>query len=138
MRTQLIVAVMAATLFAGCGRKTDATSNPGATPPNAPRTTAGGQFQVIGVGLQLEKRNDSEPATVRGVVPQSPAAEAGIKLGSRILKVDQTEVSAAPLKRCVDLIRGPAGSTVTLQVFDPGSGQTNDIVLTRKTMTLGK
>ena len=138
MKTQLIVALMAATLFAGCGRKTDSTSNPDAAPPNAPKASAGRQFQVIGVGLQLEKRTNNEPATVRGVVPQSPAAKAGIKLGSRLLKVDQTEVSTEPLKRCVDLIRGPAGSTVTLQVFDPASGQTNEFVLTRETMTLGK
>ena len=87
---------------------------PNRTTDGAPRPT-----NLVGVGLVL--RNDPEGHTViiQQVVPNSPAAEAHITGGMIISKVDDVLLEGKSLADCVSLIRGPAGTTVRLELVTP-------------------
>lgn len=80
-----------------------------------------GRFE--GIGVTLYYLNDTVYANT--VIAGSPAAQAGIHPGDRIMKVDTTLVSGTGLTKkpsgVVDLIRGPRYTTVTLSIQRAGS-----------------
>lgn len=135
MKTKSIGLVMAVCiLLAGCGKKSSPPEN-STVPPKSPVATGGGQYQIGGVGAQLGAKQRGEPLKVISVVPDSPAAKAGLKAGFRILTIDGAPTAGRTLADCVNLIRGEAGTKVKFTVVDTDSGQTNDMVLTRETIT---
>ncbi|MBY0572761.1 MAG: PDZ domain-containing protein, partial [Undibacterium sp.] len=80
------------------------------------------RLSLSGIGATLQDRD--EMATVRELVPGSPAALSGkIKVGDRIVAVGQGEKSVPidvmgwRLDDVVDLIRGPKGTTVVLDIL---------------------
>lgn len=94
------------------------------------------QTEIVGVGLQLRAGQDGQPVMVMGVVPDSPAAKAGLKQGFVVLAIDDKATCTQTLAECVSSIRGKAGTQVRLQIVDVGAAQTNDITLTRKKIVL--
>jgi carboxyl-terminal processing protease len=66
------------------------------------------------------------------VLPESPAADAGLKEGMLIASVDDVATRGKPLIDCVAVIRGPAGTTVRLVVLDPATLQPKTVVLVRR------
>jgi hypothetical protein len=79
---------------------------------------------VVGIGVVL--RVDGENIIVQEIIPDSPAAaQKDIHAGDRIIAIAQDKEDAAPvqsmkLAKVVDLIRGPAGTTVRLTVVSSG------------------
>lgn len=73
-------------------------------------TTYGG----IGVGLAASQAGDGP--LVSEVFPNSPALQAGMRRGDRILAVDGQPLLGRPLSDVVSLIRGETGTEVGLQV----------------------
>jgi carboxyl-terminal processing protease len=61
-----------------------------------------------------------------------PAAEAGIKAGDRILKVDGKDVGQLQVGQVVELIRGQAGSRVAIEVERQGETKPLTFALIRK------
>ena len=87
------------------------------------------------MGLQL--RNDSGgQVVIQQVVPNSPAAEAHITVGMIISKMDDVSLEGKSLAEYVNLIRGPAGTTVRLELITPDHSQTNTVELTRRKLQL--
>lgn len=82
----------------------------------------------FGVGLQVSQRGRN--VVVTRVFAGSPAAEAGIRAGDRIVSVGGTAVRGQALEAVVTRIRGPERSTVQLGVAAPG-GTPRDVTLTR-------
>jgi WD40 repeat protein len=68
---------------------------------------------------------------VTELVPGSPAARSGLRLGDVIVKVNDTEVTKDSLDKCVQLLVGP-GTTVRLTVRRTGSERPPVIELTRE------
>jgi len=66
----------------------------------------------------------------------SPAEKAGLHNGQVIMKVNGEDVSSLPLQQVVSRILGPAGSEVTLVLFDPANGKTQEVTLQRARLTL--
>jgi len=66
---------------------------------------------------------------VSGVLPNSPALHAGLKTDDVILRINGTDAHNLSEDQTATLIRGPAGTTVTLHVSR--SGTQLDIVVTR-------
>lgn len=85
--------------------------------------------EVVGIGAQLKV--DAGQLRVMGVVPDSPAARAGIAEGAVVRAVNGVEVTGLPLRQCVDLIRGPVGSKVRLELTTPSGEATNAVELIR-------
>ena len=74
----------------------------------------GGKQEFVGVGAEVTRR--SGEIVVLGPLPGSPAVRAGVRPGDVIVKVDGTSTKGMSLTEVVDLIKGPANTTVTLTV----------------------
>ncbi len=80
-------------------------------------------LSLFGIGATLA--NEDGTCTIHELVPGGPAALSGaLKTGDRIVAVAQAtgatvDVTAMPLTRIVQLIRGPKGTPVTLTVLPP-------------------
>lgn len=65
-----------------------------------------------GVGVMVEET--PEGVEIVNVLPDSPAEQAGVQAGERIVSVDGEDVSDAPLQAVVDKVQGEQGTTVLL------------------------
>lgn len=72
-----------------------------------------GQFQ--GIGAYLKEAGDGKHVLL-APISGGPAAQAGLKPGDILLKIDNTDAIGIKIDRAKDLIRGPAGTTVKLTV----------------------
>jgi carboxyl-terminal processing protease len=78
---------------------------------------AGQQFG--GIGAKLGSRRDTTYLT--GVIPGSPAEQAGLKAFDRVVAVNDTPVVGRSVDAVVERIRGPVGSALTLTVVRAGA-----------------
>jgi carboxyl-terminal processing protease len=86
-----------------------------------------------GVGLMLTDTPDG-PVIV-SVLDGTPAQEAGIEEGERIVEVDGEDVSGDPLEQIVAKVKGEAGTTVTLGLAGGDAGR-RTLEITRATFDL--
>lgn len=82
---------------------------------------AGERFSFQGIGATLMR--DGQGVVVRGIMAGTPAEQAGVREGDRILSVDRSAVSSMPLPQVVERIRGEEGSSVLLEIERPGQGR---------------
>ncbi|OQW92718.1 MAG: hypothetical protein BWK78_00830 [Thiotrichaceae bacterium IS1] len=82
------------------------------------------KFQgVIGVSLEINK--ETKLPTIVGTIEGSPAWQAGIKTGDRILMVDQHSTVGMELDETSKLIRGEPDTSVSLRVNRQGKEEFN-------------
>ncbi|MCW2667223.1 MAG: C-terminal processing peptidase-3 [Frankiales bacterium] len=74
---------------------------------------------TAGVGLWL-RRTPADVVAVAQVAPASPAALAGIAAGDEVRAVDGRSVRGMPVGSVAGLLRGQAGTRVSLQLARPG------------------
>lgn len=86
-----------------------------------------------GVGLQVAQQG--QRITITRVYDDSPAREAGIVAGERIVAVDGTPVAGPQLDQTVARIRGPEGSTVALTV-EGRDGERRTLELERREISI--
>lgn len=87
-----------------------------------------------GIGAEISTR-DGQPVIVAPIAG-SPAQKAGIQAGDLILKVDGKDVTSMSLDDIVKLVRGPAGTSVTLTVLHTGDSVPHDITIVRAKITV--
>jgi len=87
-----------------------------------------GSFE--GIGAQVTLNKDKQPIIV-APLEGSPAEKAGVKTGDIILAVDGKSTAGLSLTEVVLMIRGPAGTTVTLNVQHEGETTLVDIQVVR-------
>ena len=74
------------------------------------------QQRLFGIGAQL--RDDLIGFTVVRIVEGSPASQSNkLKVGDKIIAVDEEPVVGMDIVEAVELIRGPQGSNVHLTVL---------------------
>jgi carboxyl-terminal processing protease len=73
-----------------------------------------------GVGLQVAQ--SGEEIVITRVFEDSPAAEAGIRAGDRLVSVEGRPARGRALETVVAAIRGPRGTTVRIGVASAGGG----------------
>ncbi|MFV0516177.1 MAG: S41 family peptidase [Aminipila sp.] len=88
-----------------------------------------GEYAGIGVTMQ----NMDGKHKVVSVNPAGPAIKAGVEIGDIVLKVDNKDTTSLALDQLVLLMRGEAGSKVTLTV--DRNGTQKDIVINREIVT---
>jgi carboxyl-terminal processing protease len=91
-----------------------------------------GQFEGIGVEVQTKNGQLVIVAPFDG----SPARQAGLRPGDIILAAGGVSIEGLPIDQATSHILGPAGTTVTLTILTPATGQTRDVTLTRAHITL--
>lgn len=90
----------------------------------------------VGIGLMLRPIAPSQTIRIEGTVPNSPAAVAGLTQGEIVETIDGKPTAGMDLKQCVEMIRGPVATTVTIEVVDPKDGATHVVTLTRETIAI--
>src|SRR6185437_10904585 len=82
-----------------------------------------------GIGVSL----DSQSANVRiaEVLPDTPAALAGLRVDDIIISIDGVETATLPREDAAQRLRGPTDSIVTLALARPGSSQPLHVALQR-------
>lgn len=90
---------------------------------------------VTGVGLQLALDGAEGRIVVVAPLEGSPAAEAGIRSGSRVLSVEGRAASELGLDGTAAALRGNEGQDVNLRLATP-DGREQDINLTRRRVDL--
>ncbi|MFM7675093.1 MAG: peptidase S41, partial [Synechococcus sp.] len=93
------------------------------------------QGTVSGVGLQLGLRGADEQVVVIAPLDGSPAADAQIPSGSEVVSVNGEASRDLGLDLTAARLRGPAGSTVLVQLRQPG-GELLEVELERRHVDL--
>jgi len=86
--------------------------------------------ELSGVGLRLEVNPRTKILTVVEPLENSPASDAGILPGDKILKIDGKPTALMTVEQASELIRGEEGTEITLQLSRATEGVL-DLTLTR-------
>lgn len=91
------------------------------------REGTSGQFGGLGIEVSMED------GFVKVVAPidETPAAEAGVKSGDLIIRLDDTPVKGLSLNEAVDIMRGEPGSKILLTIIREGADKPLQLELTR-------
>ena len=85
--------------------------------------------QFTGLGIEIGYRGGF--IAIVTPIDGSPAIEAGLKAGDVILKIDGTSTQGMSTSESSTYMRGPEGTTVTLEIGRAGESQPFDVVVTR-------
>jgi carboxyl-terminal processing protease len=88
----------------------------------------------VGIGVQVSEA-DAGGAEISTVFPNTPAEEAGLKRGDRIVAVDGTSTLDETVDQIVTRVRGPEGEDVTLTIARTGVADF-DVTITRRKFDL--
>lgn len=87
------------------------------------------QAAFSGVGVVLMPREGR--FYIRDVIPGTPAEVAGVQALDRIVRIDNTPTAGLQTEQVAGLIRGPAGTTVSLVLDRPGRADAVTLSVTR-------
>lgn len=85
----------------------------------------------VGIGVQVDG-DDTDSPTIRSVLPNTPAEEAGLRRGDRILAVDGRSTTGESVDSVVSRVRGPEGEPVTLTIGREGVEDFDVTIVRRK------
>ncbi len=89
--------------------------------------------EVSGIGIRMELNEKTKRLTVVEAIENSPALKAGIKAGDEILAIDGKPTLKMKVDDASKLIRGKAGTPITLRLGRTGQSTFN-LKLTRATI----
>lgn len=85
--------------------------------------------QFTGLGIEIGYRGGF--ISIVTPIDGSPAEDAGLQAGDVILKIDGTSTQGMSTNESSTYMRGPEGTTVTLEIGRAGESQPFDVVVTR-------
>jgi carboxyl-terminal processing protease len=91
---------------------------------------------IVGVGLALGIDESTKTVRIVKVMPNSPAASAGLSIGAIVSKIDGFTTQGKGLAECVRLIRGIEGTKVRLTLIDPAQNKATQVTLTRQNLVV--
>ena len=99
------------------------------SPPEAARDQRAARDGFGGIGITLDTTTDT--FRVAAVMPQGPAARAGLKPEDKIVAIDGVSIVGRAPAEVIHLLRGPVASIVAVRVVRPGSAQPRDFNVER-------
>ncbi|MBN1618772.1 PDZ domain-containing protein [Candidatus Dojkabacteria bacterium] len=99
------------------------------TPEETQQYKDGNQGKFEGIGAEMGYEDGY--VVIISPLEGSPAIEAGLKSGDKVLKVDGNDVTGKGLYEVVALLRGEKGTDVEITVLHKDGSETEDIVVTR-------
>lgn len=94
-----------------------------------PRGDGGADNEMAGVGAILIPQ--PRGVMISWLVPNGPAKASGLQVGDIISKIDGLDAQGLTMSDCVQRLRGPEGSRVSVLVTREGAGSV-EVLLTRK------
>ena len=91
-----------------------------------------GEYEGIGAWVDP----DGEYLTIVSPMPDSPAEQAGLKPGDKIIAVDGEDMTGIDGNLVIREVLGPAGSSVTLTILREESSEPFDVTLQRAKITV--
>ena len=82
--------------------------------------SVGGRYGGVGMLLEEQKTTGTTSVVVSRVFPNTPAEEAGVREGDRLVQVDTLSVLDTKIDKVSDALRGVAGTTVRVTFARPG------------------
>jgi len=92
--------------------------------------------EIAGIGAALNMK--AGELEIMSVLPGSPAERAGLPPGWLVDKVDGTSMRDRPLVECVQLIRGPVGTKIKLDLIDPQTNERKTYEVIRERIQLNR
>lgn len=86
-----------------------------------------GSFEGIGAEIGMKEKI----LTVIAPLKNTPAWNAGLKAGDKIIKIDDISTNDMTVDKAISLIRGTKGTVVVLTIFRNGENKTREISITR-------
>ncbi|MGZ3588368.1 MAG: S41 family peptidase [Candidatus Limnocylindrales bacterium] len=83
-----------------------------------------------GIGIQVDQRDGQ--LVVAGVFPASPARDAGLQSGDRIVAIDGRPTAQQPLDQLLQGLRGAVGTSVRISFQHAGSASPIEATVTRR------
>ncbi|MEZ6059063.1 MAG: S41 family peptidase [Planctomycetaceae bacterium] len=80
--------------------------------------SAGLESEIVGIGVEVKEHADG--LLLMKTLRDGPAAEIGLQAGDIITAIDGRSIGGMPMASSVDLMKGPSGSSIRLQVFRKG------------------
>jgi len=87
--------------------------------------------QFSGVGMEVAMDPQTKQLTVLSPLVGSPAYQAGVRAGDRILRIGGDSTQGMSLQDAVGLLRGKAGESVTLTVLHEGEAKPAALTIVR-------
>lgn len=87
-----------------------------------------GNFEGIGAEMAIK----DEILTIVSPLEGTPAERVGLLAGDKILKIDNETTTDMDIEEAVRRIRGPKGTSVTLNIYHEGDEEPKDIVVPRE------
>ncbi|KKR32364.1 MAG: Carboxyl-terminal protease [Parcubacteria group bacterium GW2011_GWF2_39_8b] len=92
------------------------------------------QGSIEGVGMEVGMKDSI--LTVISPIKGSPAYNAGIKAGDKIIKIDNTLTNTLNTDEAIKLIRGPKGTAVKLTIIRTGVKNSFEVSVTRDVINI--
>jgi carboxyl-terminal processing protease len=106
------------------------------TPKEAKAFTQNLNGQFEGVGMTIDSSDTKKGLVVRMVFDGSPAKDAGIGPSDVIVAVNGKSILGKPADASTGMIRGPAGTSVSLTVKKHGTGAPKTVKVERKAIDI--
>jgi carboxyl-terminal processing protease len=84
-----------------------------------------------GLGVEIRVDRETKYLTVASPLTGTPAHEAGLLAGDRIVRIDNKSTQGLSIEDAAELLRGHPGEPVTLAIAKKGDEQTRDVKLVR-------
>ncbi len=91
--------------------------------------------EIAGIGVDFTQRTN-EPVKAYRIHPGSPAEKAGMQPGGFLISVDGTNVVSMSLKQTAMMVRGPVGTTISIELADANMTHTNTFKMKRSRITI--
>jgi carboxyl-terminal processing protease len=101
------------------------------TPSESEEFSRGTNGRYGGTGMLLEEEGD-RVVTVQRVFPNTPAEDAGVRDGDRIIAIQDSSALAWGLNKVSERLRGTPGSRVVVSFARPGVSQAIRLTFTRR------
>jgi carboxyl-terminal processing protease len=88
--------------------------------------------EFAGVGIEVEIDPETKQLRVRSPLFESPAYQAGILAGDRIVRIDKTPTEGLSLEQVKRFLHGKVGESVTLSVIHAGEKEPVEIKIVRQ------